>query len=208
MQNVALRLWSSTFRTSPSPSLYTWMQINELPDVTLNLKREKLDYNITQNWNPFMITQPKSRFRAHSFVRGKTLCPSTTLTQNERVVEGWRDPIRFPWWNTSFTVRPWLLKPPEFIYAQRKIDFKSEVGLPPNLFNSNWTRNELLEDLPYMRSFFAFIYFCSLFAKRYAKNKPFKQKSNLSNEKIGAFAAAQQNKTDVYLHWYVPFDSP
>ena len=45
-----------------------------------------------------------------------------------------------------------------------------------------------------MRSFFAFIYFCSLFAKRCAKNKPFKQKSNLSNEKIGAFAAAQQNR--------------
>jgi hypothetical protein len=42
--------------------------------------------------------------------------------------------------------------------------------------------------------FFAFIYFCSLFAKRCAKNKPFKQKSNLSNEKIGAFAAAQQNR--------------
>jgi len=48
--------------------------------------------------------------------------------------------------------------------------------------------------LPYKRSFFAFIYFCSLFAKRCAKNKPFKQKSSLSNEKIGAFAAAQQNR--------------
>ena len=45
-----------------------------------------------------------------------------------------------------------------------------------------------------MRSFFSFIYFCSLFAKRCAKNKPFKQKSNLSNEKIGALAAAQQNR--------------
>ena len=41
---------------------------------------------------------------------------------------------------------------------------------------------------------FSCIYFCSLFAKRCAKNKPFKQKSSLSNEKIGAFAAAQQNR--------------
>ena len=72
----------------PPHQAYTWIQYNELPDVPLNLRREKLHYNITQNWNPFMITQPKIRFRAHSFVRGKTLCPSTTLTQNERVVEG------------------------------------------------------------------------------------------------------------------------
>ena len=130
----------------PPHQAYTWMQINELPDVPLNLRREKPHYNITQNWNPFMITQPKIYCQAHSFVRGKILCPTTTLTQNKRVlnlkVNGIHldfldeTPLSLFVFGSSNHLNSFMLN--------KILTSNLKQAIPQNLFKSNWTRNELL----------------------------------------------------------------
>jgi ribonuclease HI len=140
VQNGALRLCLGAFRTSPIPSLQ--VEANELP---LNLRREKL----TLQYITKLKSTPENPAYTCVFEPNYTLLfeakPSVIPTLGVRVRELLLDTgIKFECIDKSSVshIPPWLLKPPEFIYALRDIGTKSNV--PPDIFKS--TLNQILAD--------------------------------------------------------------
>jgi ribonuclease HI len=132
VQNAALRVCLGAFRTSPIPSLH--VEAGELP---LNLRRQKLtlQYVIKLKSNPANPThkcvfEPSFTllFDARPFV-----IPPLGIRAKQHLLDSAisLDCVAL---STISPVPPWLLEPPEFIYALHHSGSKSEV--PPHVFQS------------------------------------------------------------------------